>query len=286
MRITGWVLLVVGVLLCVSIAWATIGFLMMGLGLICLLAAEDRKKRVTRVTEFAAAFSEPRFQEARDPLHFPLPPLVAPIGVPSMAAIAALAIEQVRQGHSSYDVEKWNGLVAHDPDIAQLVEVLAPHGQQYVDELAAAYLALNDKNYLALIVDEIIASALRGPKVERATDATASANDARAVRRSKAPEPRSGRAGDLLRAAAVSREPAAADHAVAIPELKKVVTAAGSGSLPVAIAAAATEPDPASTPPAPVAALAQHPAPDTEPLSKAELDDSEDLRELFKAIGA
>ena len=34
MRITGWVLLVVGVLLCVSIAWATIGFLMMGLGLI------------------------------------------------------------------------------------------------------------------------------------------------------------------------------------------------------------------------------------------------------------
>ena len=40
MRLFGFVLLIVGFLLCVSIAWAALGFLMMGFGLICLLIAE------------------------------------------------------------------------------------------------------------------------------------------------------------------------------------------------------------------------------------------------------
>ena len=46
----GSVLLIVGFLLCVSIAWAALGFLMMGLGLICLLIAEERKKKLERLT--------------------------------------------------------------------------------------------------------------------------------------------------------------------------------------------------------------------------------------------
>ena len=52
MRPFGFVLLVVGFLLCLSIVWAAIGFLMMGFGLICLLIAERRGKRPPEPDEF------------------------------------------------------------------------------------------------------------------------------------------------------------------------------------------------------------------------------------------
>jgi hypothetical protein len=45
MRLSGFVLLIAGFLLCVSIVWAALGFLMMGFGLICLLIAERNRKR-------------------------------------------------------------------------------------------------------------------------------------------------------------------------------------------------------------------------------------------------
>ena len=45
MRIAGWVLLVGGFLLCVSIAWAALGFLLMGVGLISLQTAERNRNR-------------------------------------------------------------------------------------------------------------------------------------------------------------------------------------------------------------------------------------------------
>ena len=52
-------------------------------------------------------------------------------------------------------------LLRNDADISRLVTALAPYGQKYVDELAAAYLALNDKDDLPMILREIIASARR-----------------------------------------------------------------------------------------------------------------------------
>jgi hypothetical protein len=48
MRLFGFVLLIAGFLLCVSIAWAALGFLMMGFGLICLLIAERNRKRAPK----------------------------------------------------------------------------------------------------------------------------------------------------------------------------------------------------------------------------------------------
>ena len=44
MRLLGFVLLIAGFLLCVSIVWAALGFLMMGFGLICLLIAERNQQ--------------------------------------------------------------------------------------------------------------------------------------------------------------------------------------------------------------------------------------------------
>jgi hypothetical protein len=48
MRLFGFVLLIAGFLLCVSIVWAALGFLVMGFGLICLLIAERSRKRAPK----------------------------------------------------------------------------------------------------------------------------------------------------------------------------------------------------------------------------------------------
>src|SRR5438445_11397547 len=95
MRIAGWLLLVVGTLLCVSIVWATIGFLMMGLGLICLLIAEKRTKRATAVakpprkaTQPPATPREPRFQ----PVEVRPAPAPAPVPKPRTTPAARAAV--------------------------------------------------------------------------------------------------------------------------------------------------------------------------------------------------
>ena len=59
MRLTGATLLVIGFLLCVSIAWAAIGFFAMGFGLIFLLIAEERKKMSALHLESAAIQPDP-----------------------------------------------------------------------------------------------------------------------------------------------------------------------------------------------------------------------------------
>lgn len=305
MRITGWLLLVAGVLLCVSIVWATIGFLMMGFGLICLLIAEDRRKRAAAtaapsataealvIAEPSAAPTEPHFEDAWDRPPVAPPPLPKPrAGIASRANVVASAIEQVRQGHSSYDTATWDLLVMSDPDIARLVEVLAPYGRQYVDELAAAYLALNDKSYLSLIVDEIIASARRETETSRVREAAVNTPSAGTVRRSMASEVRPGRSREMLRAAGaprepvvVSREPVTVNHEVVVPDVTPAPNADGN-SAPVVVAATASEPEPAKTAAEAIVTVTPRPVAGTEAIRKNDLDDAKDLRDLFKAIGA
>ena len=151
MRVAGWVLLVGGFLLCVSILSAALGFLLMGFGLIFLQIAEQKDKSPTTSHASRSGQSEPE--------RAPPPP----------RALAASQAEEAREvvdresavDPNSYDRERWRLLLRNDADISRLVTALAPYGQKYVDELAAAYLALNDKDDLPMILREIIASARR-----------------------------------------------------------------------------------------------------------------------------
>jgi hypothetical protein len=149
-RIAGWVLLIAGFLLCVSIFWATIGFLFMGLGLICLQIAEQRNKRLAKL----AALQTEAINSRREP--------------PQLQAASRDILRSDQGTHfsgestidrRSNDRERWRVLLSTDSDLARLAEVLAPFGQKYVDELAAAYLVFNDKKYLPTIVQKIITSA-------------------------------------------------------------------------------------------------------------------------------
>ena len=138
----GYLLCISGYLLCDSLLLVAIGFFMLGLGLICWLIAEGR-----------AAMPRLAGPNAwKEPLQFrePTVAFVWPKDLPPS------------QISDFPDNENWQSLVENDPDIARLVSVLAPYGQQYVDEFARAYLVFNDKEYLPMIIKKIVESATRG----------------------------------------------------------------------------------------------------------------------------
>jgi hypothetical protein len=150
-RATGWILLISGGLLCATLVWATVGFLLMGIGLLSLLVAENNRKRVSRTEVSGARVHQP--MAALPPVAAPPPfPEAVPFvrREPSMEPIAPAA---------PYDRQAWQQLLESDADLARVAAVLADYGRQYVDELAKEYLAAGDKTRLAEIVDGIIGRA-------------------------------------------------------------------------------------------------------------------------------
>jgi hypothetical protein len=183
MRITGWFLLVAGLLLCVSIVWAAIGFFMMGWGLICLLIAEQRRKKslagkssppshISNSVEISgrrepSMLSEqqntPVVKSARTNAPFESPSLPQPRDEETPKPVVLERKERVPRRPrpvdlNSYDTEKWRVLVASDVDISRSLEALAPFGRKYVDQLATAYLAFNEKSYLPIIMKMTVAN--------------------------------------------------------------------------------------------------------------------------------
>ncbi len=140
MRIFGWVLLLGGFLLCASVAWAAIGFLFMGLGLICLRIAERRSERSARSVALLAEMPE----DLR--------------GQPSIVQGSPTVARKEANEREPREAEPDNIIGAH-------------YGQSYVDEFAAAYLVLNDKEHLPMILEQLMASATRNR--HRGTDNSA-----------------------------------------------------------------------------------------------------------------
>jgi hypothetical protein len=188
MRIAGAFLLVSGFLLCISIVWAAVGFLMMGLGLICLLMAERQKKLSMAspgpLVDAAGRRGEPpplqveKHAQPAEPVEaspggiasqqasssFPEPRKPKPQPKPRKPALVSRKERPVRRPDepdpNPYDLEKWRALVRSDADISRSVEAVLPFGKKYVDQLAMAYLAFEEKSYLPAIV-KMVADAIR-----------------------------------------------------------------------------------------------------------------------------
>lgn len=154
-RLTGWILLLIGLLLCATISWAALGFLLMGIGLIALQVAERRPHRADTALATTSGFTPPLVGAGLQP---PVLDPVAPQDPAPPRPARRMAAPDKANG-APYDREAWRRLVESDPDLAQLAKVLADYGPQYVDELATSYLAAPDKNRLGAIVDGIIARA-------------------------------------------------------------------------------------------------------------------------------
>jgi hypothetical protein len=70
------------------------------------------------------------------------------------------ATEGLAQSAKQYDREKWAALLKYDDELARVAGRISPLGQKWLDELAHAYLVLNDKKYLHKIEEKIYAAAL------------------------------------------------------------------------------------------------------------------------------
>jgi hypothetical protein len=178
MIILGIILIIFGLFLCLTIIGAPIGLFLIFLGVICLAIGAVSRRR-TVITNVVQVSNVPGHQQAQVPIddveiRLPRmrtiePPMrAAPVlesvpgdRRPSPFFIESSAQETVSgQGKEySYDRKKWNALVEYDEDIARVAQALEPYGNKYVDQFAAAYLALNDKQYLPVIVKKIIAFA-------------------------------------------------------------------------------------------------------------------------------
>jgi hypothetical protein len=143
-RIAGWLLLIVGAVLCISIAWAALGFLLMGVGLIALQVAEQNRKRRTNIP--------------------------AAIVEANPAPVARSADRSAPADLPPYDKAEWLWLLEQNPDLSRLNSILAPYGQKYTDQLAIRYLAVLNNDHLPAIVENIIREARRDADLNAAHD--------------------------------------------------------------------------------------------------------------------
>jgi len=178
LRMIGGILVLIGLLFCFSIIGAFIGIPMMIVGGILCAVGGRRKTVITNVVQVSNAPGIPgnhfSSQEAQAPVRYLdrepslMPPVLKELNPPrstldnpNRGYRAASTIEHdinEATGHS-YDRAKWNALVEYDPDIGRIAAALKPFDQKYMDQFASAYLAINDKSYLAVIVQKVLASA-------------------------------------------------------------------------------------------------------------------------------
>jgi hypothetical protein len=93
-----------------------------------------------------SSFPEPTQPRPRQPV------LISPKDQPARRRTQADTV--------SYDLEKWRALIKNDADVSRSVEALQPFGKKYVDQLAVAYLAFEEKSYLPTIV-KLVADAIK-----------------------------------------------------------------------------------------------------------------------------
>jgi hypothetical protein len=172
MRLLGVIFILVGLLACLSIVGAVIGIPLIIVGLVLDVVGGRRKTIITNVvndtnTPTGAA---PAHQMAASINMIPRDAR-AELGVatgadfrpPTLVVPSSLQItEPFAAGGASYDTAKWKALVEFGSEIADAAKRVESYGQRYIDQLAAAYLALNDKQYLATIVQKIVSRAQQG----------------------------------------------------------------------------------------------------------------------------
>lgn len=169
MRILGVIFILVGLLLCLTIVGAAFGLVFIIVGAILVVAGGRRKTVITNVINVAntpsggvpaeqlAASVNMLPRDARRELDYSS---TAERRAPALVVPSEIHVgEQMKASEAAYDATKWKALVEFDAEIAAAAKKIEMYGQRYVDQLAAAYLALNDKQYLATITEKIAARA-------------------------------------------------------------------------------------------------------------------------------
>jgi len=168
MRIIGVVFILVGLLLCLTIFGALVGVPLIIVGAVLVVAGGRRKTVITNVINVANTPTGAIPAEQLNASINMLPrdvrsELTGPNGAerpaPTLIVPSSVRMNEPARSTGGYDAAKWKALVEFDSDIAEANKQVAVYGEQYVDQLAAAYLALNEKQYLPSIVQKIVARA-------------------------------------------------------------------------------------------------------------------------------
>jgi uncharacterized protein DUF5362 len=171
MRILGVIFILVGLVLCLTIVGAIFGGLLIIIGIVLVAVGGRRKTVITNVINVAntPTGAVPAEQAAasvsmlpRDAQKELLSSTSADRPAPTLVVPSSVQMAEMPQRSTAYDVAKWKALVEFDSDIADASKRVGAYGDRYVDQLAAAYLALNDKQYLGTVVDKIVERARRG----------------------------------------------------------------------------------------------------------------------------
>jgi hypothetical protein len=169
MRILGVILILIGLLACLSIVGAILGVPMIIIGIVLVLLGGRRKIVITNVVNVAnTPTGTIPAEQMSTSLNMMPREARAELTGPDNRAPAVVVPSSVQMSDTpstptaAYDTAKWKALVEFDSDIAAAVQQLEAYGQRYVDQLAAAYLALNDKQYLVTITQKVVARAQQG----------------------------------------------------------------------------------------------------------------------------
>jgi hypothetical protein len=77
----------------------------------------------------------------------------------NLLSILASSSAAANRAPTNFDRARWDALLKRDPQLAMVANKLRPLGPKWVDKFAASYLAINDRNHLPTLVNEIIADA-------------------------------------------------------------------------------------------------------------------------------
>jgi len=163
MRIFGVILIVIGLLVCLTIIGIPFGLFLMLVGLALIVFGSRRRTLITNVVQVSTTPGHQSLTiEESDGGHVVSPPRQPPIiDVSPPRQPAQIIPPRV----DDYDRAKWDALVTYDDDIAQVEKRLKVLGQQWVDKFAKAYLAINDKSYLPMILNKIVGEARSQPRL-------------------------------------------------------------------------------------------------------------------------
>jgi hypothetical protein len=151
MRILGAILIVVGLVFCLTIIGLGIGLFLIFVGIILFAVGGRRKTIITNVVNVHAPAAHVAVPETVTPAYREINP--------TRQLSPSIGTYVEHQSDGDYDKRKWQALLKYDPDIGQVAEKLRSLGDYWVDEFAKSYLAINDKTYLPNIVSKIIADA-------------------------------------------------------------------------------------------------------------------------------
>jgi len=162
----GFIIILLGLLLSLTIILLPLGFILMIVGSVLMMIGMFGRRK-TVITNVVQVSNTPGGMQANIPLDHDL--VRAPVArsiEPAMGRARPREPRLIDVTPSSapsvtpkYDVVKWRALVEYDEDIARIAEALARYPEKYTDEFAAAYMALNDKTYLPIIIKKVLASA-------------------------------------------------------------------------------------------------------------------------------